>query len=74
MARMVFGSGAAKGPDGQEKGHKWPETLSSVKVLKVNVASVKLTPVLPPPLRVRRGSYVRGVLAAPLRFYLSERR
>lgn len=65
---MVFGSGAAKGPDGQEKGHKWPETLSSVKVLKVNVASVKVTLVAPLPFRVWRGSYVRGALAAPLGF------
>lgn len=49
MARTAFGSGAAKGPGEQEKGHKWPEILSSVKVLKVNGVPVKLTPVPPPP-------------------------
>lgn len=51
MARTAFGSGAAKGPGEQEKGHKWPEILSSVKVLKVNGVPVKLTPV-PPPLPI----------------------
>lgn len=45
---------AAKGPGEQEKGHKWPEILSSVKVLKVNGVSVKLTPV-PPPLDAEEG-------------------
>lgn len=38
---------AAAGHDQQEKGHKWPEILGSVKVLKVNGVSVKLTPAPP---------------------------
>lgn len=47
-AWMVFGLMAAKGRGGQEKGHKWAETLSGVEVRKVNRVSVKLTPVFPP--------------------------
>lgn len=55
MSRMAVGSVAAKGPGEQEKGHKWPEILSSVKVLKVNGESVKLTPVPAPPIDAEEG-------------------
>lgn len=48
-ARMVLDLMAAEGRAGQEKGHRWAEALSSVKVLKVNWVSVKLTLCSPPP-------------------------
>lgn len=38
---------AAEGRGEQEKGHRWAEALSSVKVLKVKRVSVKLTPTFP---------------------------
>lgn len=47
--RMVLDSMAAEGRAGREKGHRWAEALSSVKVLKVNGVSVKLTRCFPPP-------------------------
>lgn len=39
---------AAMGREEQEKGRRWAEALSSVKALKVNRVSVKLTPMFPP--------------------------
>lgn len=64
-ARMMFVSMAAEGRGEQEKGHKWPETLSSVQVLKVNGVPVKLTPMCPPPLQVKQEGYVMGCLRQP---------
>lgn len=72
-AWMVFGLMAAKGRGEQEKGHKWAETLSGVEVRKVNRVSVKLTPVFPPPLQVKREGYVTGCLRHP-QFCLSSHR
>lgn len=56
----MFVSTAVAGHGEQEKGQKWPETLSSVEVLKVNGVPVKLTPMSPPPLQVKREGYVMG--------------
>lgn len=56
---------AAEGPERQEEGHKWPEILVSVKVLKVTGVSVKLTPRTSPSLPVWRGSYVTGSWRGP---------
>lgn len=56
---------AAEGPERQEEGHKWPEILISVKVLKVTGVSVKLTPRTSPSLPVWRGSYVTGSWRGP---------
>lgn len=64
-ARMVLDLIAAEGRAGREKGHRWAEALSSVKVLKVNGVSVKLTRCFPPILQVKRDGYVTGCLWHP---------
>lgn len=53
---------AAEGRGEQEKGHRWAEALSSVKVLKVNRVSVKLTPDVSPS---SNQCYVTGCLWPP---------
>lgn len=63
MARMVFGSGAAKGPDGQEKGH-----IQQRQSVKGEYSVCETDPRISPPLRVRRGSYVRGFWRRPFGF------
>ena len=44
---MVIEVMGLEGRAEQEKGYRWTEALSGVEVLKVNRASVKLTPMFP---------------------------